>query len=116
MEKNDLREILIDQKEAFQNKKGLIERDIPLDVYLKTGQIVVITGVRLCGKSSLMFLIKESLGLKESEYCYCNFDDERVSTYPTLLNDIYSLHLEMYHTEPVFFLMKYKRCRAGRSL
>ena len=103
MEKNDLREILIDQKEAFQNKTGLIERDISLDMYLKTGQIVVITGVRRCGKSSLMFLIKEALGLKESEYCYCNFDDERLSNYPTLLNDIYSLHLEMYRTEPVFF-------------
>lgn len=72
-------------------------------IYLKTSQIVVITGVRRCGKSSLMFLIKKSLGLKESEFCYCNFDDERIATYPTLLNDIYVLHLEMYRTEPVFF-------------
>ncbi len=103
MERKYLREILIDQKEVFQNKTGLIERDMPLDSYLKTGQIVVITGVRRCGKSSLMFLIKETLGLKESEFCYCNFDDERIATYPTLLNDIYALHLEMYRTEPIFF-------------
>ena len=80
MEKKYLREILIDQKEVFQNKTDLIERDMPLDSYLKTGQIVVITGVRRCGKSSLMFLIKETLGLKESEFCYCNFDDERIAT------------------------------------
>jgi uncharacterized protein len=34
---------------------------------------------------------------------YCNFDDERIAPYPALLNDIYTLHLEMYRTEPVFF-------------
>lgn len=103
MDKRHLQEILIDQKEAFQNKSGLIKRDLPLDNYLNTGQVVVITGVRRCGKSSLLFLIKEALRLRESEFCYCNFDDERISAYPTLLNDIYTLHLEIYRTEPVFF-------------
>lgn len=98
-----MREILIDQKEVFQNRTGLIERDVPLDSFMKTSQVVVITGVRRCGKSSLMFLIKEALDLKENEFCYCNFDDERITACPTLLNDIYTLHLEMYRTEPVFF-------------
>jgi predicted AAA+ superfamily ATPase len=78
-------------------------RDLLLDGYLNTGKVVVITGVRRCGKSSLLFLIKEALQLSESEYCYCNFDDERITAYPTLLNDIYTLHLEMYRTDPVFF-------------
>ena len=103
MDKRHLQEILIDQKEVFRNKTGIIKRDLPLDDYLNTGQVVVITGVRRCGKSSLLFLIKEALGLSESEYCYCNFDDERIAYYPALLNDIYTLHLEMYRTEPVFF-------------
>lgn len=98
-----MRDIIIDQKEVFQHKSGLIQRDLPLSSYLNTGQVVVITGVRRSGKSSLMFLIKETLGLNESEFCYCNFDDERLSPYPTMLNDIYSLHLEMHRTEPVFF-------------
>ena len=103
MDKRHLQEILIDQKEVFRNKTGIIKRELPLDDYLNTGQVVVITGVRRCGKSSLLFLIKEALGLSESEYCYCNFDDERIAYYPALLNDIYTLHLEMYRTEPVFF-------------
>jgi predicted AAA+ superfamily ATPase len=103
MDKKHLREVLIDQKEAFENQSGLIERDLPLDGYLKTRQVVVISGVRRCGKSSLMFLIKEALNLGESEYCYCNFDDERITYYPTLLNDIYAIHLEMYREEPTFF-------------
>lgn len=98
-----LQQILIDQKEAFLNRKGLIQRDMHLDNYLRTKQIVVITGVRRCGKSSLMFLIQQTLQLDESEVCYCNFDDERITSYPALLNDIYALHIEMYQTEPVFF-------------
>ncbi|HOW32260.1 MAG TPA: ATP-binding protein [Bacteroidales bacterium] len=103
MDKRQLQEILVDQKEAFQNKTGLIGRDVLSGNYLNTGQIVVITGVRRCGKSSLLFLIKEALGLGENEYCYCNFDDERIMQYPALLSELYMLHLEMYRTEPVFF-------------
>jgi predicted AAA+ superfamily ATPase len=104
MDIRNLQEILVDQREAFQRKSGLIKRDLQLDNYLNTGQVVVITGVRRCGKSSLLFLIKEALQLSEIEFCYCNFDDERIAFYPSLLNDIYALHLEMYRTEPVFFL------------
>lgn len=103
MDKRYLQQILIDQKAVFQNKTGLIKRDLALDKYLNTAQVVVITGVRRCGKSSLLFLIKETMGLSESEFCYCNFDDERIAAYPALLHDIYTLHLEMYRTEPVFF-------------
>ncbi|MCA9488245.1 MAG: ATP-binding protein [Nanoarchaeota archaeon] len=103
MEKAHLREILIDQTEAFLNRTGLIERDLALSSYLDTSQVVVITGIRRCGKSSLLSLIRMALGLKESEFCYCNFDDERIVPYFSLLNDIYSIHLEIYRTEPIFF-------------
>ncbi len=103
MDKRHLQEVLIDQKELFQNKRGIIDRELLLDKYLKTSQIVVITGVRRCGKSSLLFLLKQALNLSESDYCYCNFDDERITPYPELMNDIYTLHLELYRNEPVFF-------------
>lgn len=104
MKKQDLQAVLVDQKELFLQKTGLIERDIPLDSFLRTSQVGVITGVRRCGKSSLMCLIREALKLNDSEFCYCNFDDERIVPYPRLLSDIHALHLEMYRTEPVFFL------------
>ena len=103
MEKKHLQNILIDQKITFRKKGDLIERDIPLDRYLRTSQVVVITGVRRCGKSALLYLINQALGIDESQYCYCNFDDERIIYYPSLLNDIYALHVEMYRTEPIFF-------------
>ena len=103
MDKRHLQEVLIDQKELFQSKTGIIDRDLLLDKYLNTSQVVVITGIRRCGKSSLLFLLKQALVLSESEFCYCNFDDERIVPYPNLLNDIYTLHLELYRNDPVFF-------------
>jgi predicted AAA+ superfamily ATPase len=67
--KSDLiKQLLFDQKDTFNRKKSLIERDLDLTPFLKTRQVVVITGVRRCGKSSLLFLIKQKLELAE-ELC-----------------------------------------------
>ncbi|EOZ97753.1 hypothetical protein A33Q_1726 [Indibacter alkaliphilus LW1] len=94
---------MIDQKDNFNRKRPLIERDIDLTTFLKTVQVVVIAGVRRCGKSSLLYLIKEKLELAEQNYCYFNFDDERIISQTSILDQIYLAHLELYKTEPVFF-------------
>ena len=103
MDREKLKEILLDQKFSFTNKRNLIDRDISLDKYLTTNQIVVISGVRRCGKSSLLSIIKNKLSLNEEDYCYFNFDDERIVADVNVMNDIYALHLELYKKEPVFF-------------
>jgi predicted AAA+ superfamily ATPase len=103
MNKDRLKEIMFDQKDVFNREKHLITRDIKLDKYLDTSQVVIISGIRRCGKSSLMFLIKEKLGLQYPDYCYFNFDDERIITDVSILEDIYNLHLEVYGKEPVLF-------------
>ena len=103
MNKDRLTEILLDQKETFSIKSGLIERDVPLDNYISTSLIVIITGVRRCGKSSLLFLIKEKMNIDESDYCYFNFDDERITNDIALLESIDNLHKELYGNEPVLF-------------
>ena len=104
MQKDRLREIMFDQKEVFNNPKRLIERDIELGKYISTSQVVIISGIRRCGKSSLMYLIKEKMTLDEGDYCYFNFDDERIVTDVSILESIYNLHLEIYGREPVLFL------------
>lgn len=104
MIKDSLKEIMFDQKDVFNNRRKLIHRDIKLEKYITTNQVVIISGIRRCGKSSLLFLIKEKMNLKESEYCYFNFDDERIISEISILENIYNLHLEVYGKEPVLFL------------
>jgi len=104
MNKERIREIMLDQKDVFNSSKDLIQRDIDLDKFISSSQVVIVTGIRRCGKSSLMFLIKEKMQLKDSGFCYFNFDDERVITDTLLLENIYKLHLEIYGCDPVFFL------------
>jgi len=104
MIKDRLKEIMFDQKEVFNSRKQLISRNIELANYITTSQVVIISGIRRCGKSSLLFLIKEMMNLEEPDYCYFNFDDERIVADISILDDIYNLHIEVYGKEPVFFL------------
>ena len=104
MDKDRLKEIMFGQKDVFNSKKHLIRRDIDLEKYISSGQIVILSGIRRCGKSSLLFLIKQKMKLDEAEYCYFNFDDERITADVSILEDIYNIHLEVYGKEPVLFL------------
>src|SRR5680860_1414373 len=104
MNKERLKEILLDQKDVFNSKKHLMVRDIDLDKYINTTQLIIISGVRRCGKSSLLYLIKEKMGLRDDGYCYFNFDDERIIPDALLPEQIYNLHLELYGQDAVLFL------------
>ena len=53
MTKDRLKEIMFDQKDVLNSKKHLIHRDIELEKYIATSQVVIISGIRRCGKSSL---------------------------------------------------------------
>lgn len=49
MNRENLKEILFDQEEDFNNKSRCIERTIQLDEYISTSLVVVISGVKRCG-------------------------------------------------------------------
>jgi len=85
--KNSLKELLLDQEKYFLDIKGAYERDILdninfRDLIFKTQEIVIISGIRRCGKSYLMrlawSLIKKEKGLDNRQYLYINFEDERI--------------------------------------
>ena len=103
MEKDKLRQIIIDQQEIFQKKEGLIQRDIDLTYYFKGNEIVIISGIRRCGKSSLLKLISQELPGKK---VFISFDDIRFTDF-TLDNyqDIQDIVLEKFGEENVTYYL-----------
>ena len=83
MEKEKLKELIIGHKEKFLSKGGLVKRQIqdPIASYIPQREILIITGVRRCGKSSLMRLLCDDLlnseDISENNILYLNFEDER---------------------------------------
>lgn len=96
-----LKEIIISQKKIFLNKKDLFGRAILKDFYKKYGrlkEIIVITGIRRVGKSSLMKLIWEEFKIKNrltnEQFFYVNFEDERLISFDK--NDFQKL-IQIYY-------------------
>lgn len=104
MEKERLRQIIFDQQELFKEKDDLIDRDVPLEKYLKGSEIIIITGIRRCGKSSLLKLISKKTSDK---IFYLNFEDIRLSDFnlknfeeiEDILSEIYGIK-----TKVIYFL------------
>ena len=104
MNKEILKEAIVSQKKVFLEKKDLFQRDILRGFYqkfYKTNEVLVITGVRRCGKSSLMRLIwneyKQREKLTDEQFLYINFEDERLIEFDK--NDFSKLleaYLELY--------------------
>ena len=81
-----LEELVLTQKELFLSRDPGIPRETPTERFIKTDAIVVITGIRRCGKSTLM----RQLSAQYSDFLYINFDDDRlmdfsVSDFPALM-------------------------------
>lgn len=104
MEKEKLKELIIEHKEKFLKKTELIKREIQKDIapLLNQREIIIITGVRRGGKSSLMRLISNDLiekyDILQDNILYLNFEDERFTYFG--INDfeqVYEIFLELYH-------------------
>ncbi len=100
MEKTIIKQTILEQKEIFNREEDIVKRDIP-EHLLQTPKIVVITGIRRCGKSTLLKEISGNL----KNYAYANFEDERfleftVKDFNTLLEVFLELDPE---TNTLFF-------------
>ncbi len=69
-----LEEVVFDQMQHLKNKDAGIIRDLDFNRLTTTKQIVVITGIRRCGKSTVLLQLMQ----KYERYHYLNFDDERL--------------------------------------
>ena len=78
MEKHKLKEVLQDQQILFDKIDNLVEREVSLNDCMKGNEIIIITGIRRCGKSSLLKIISKKLNKK---FVYINFDDIRFTDF-----------------------------------
>ena len=63
IQKNTLKKIIIDQQQLFSNFKG-IKRE-KLKVLSKGSEITIISGLRRCGKSTLLNQIRQNNSFKK---------------------------------------------------
>jgi predicted AAA+ superfamily ATPase len=68
-------EIVVNEQHArFKRQDLSVPREIDYEACLKTELVVVITGIRRSGKSTLL----RQFAAKDKNFCYLNFDDERL--------------------------------------
>lgn len=96
MEINQLKNIVIDQREeVVEQLKTVIKRDVDLikiKKYLSHPNVLIITGIRRCGKSTLATMI-----LSGEKFAYINLDDNELINFSSedfnkLLQAFYELY------------------------
>lgn len=94
-----LKDIIIDQKNFLVNRRTIL-RKFP-EKYLKNDEIIIISGVRRCGKSVLLQQIRECL--PQRDYFF-NFDDDRLGNFTVEhFQQLYEVFIELYGEEDYFF-------------
>ena len=101
-----IKELLVKQRETILNKKFGIERSIlkEIESKIKLPHVVVLTGLRRSGKSTLLRqLIKKHY--KDEDFYYINFEDERLFNFPAgEFNKLYEALVSLYGKKKTFFL------------
>lgn len=94
-----LENIIADQAERFAKKPVGIKRELDFNKYMKTKHIIVISGVRRSGKSTLLAQFSRRL----EPYYFITFDDERLLNFN--VQDFQSLLVafkKRHHGQTVF--------------
>jgi len=102
MDRNRLKEVILDQKDT-RLPKDFVNRKVygEINRLSENSLILIISGIRRCGKSTLLQLIRSEQ--KESSY-YINFDDDRLVEFS--LEDfqvLYETFIEIFGEEDTFY-------------
>lgn len=101
MDKSELKGIIADQRKA-EISEELIERAVlkKITELKKTPFVIIVSGVRRCGKSTLLNQIR-----KVEDGYYFNFDDDRIVDFKIEdFQTLYELFLELEGEKNIFYL------------
>lgn len=104
MDKRVLKELMQEQYSLLWEREQGVVRECLSDIskFIKMPHIVVISGLRRCGKSTLLLQIIHSF-YREPVY-YFNFEDERLTDFTAEdFNNLFELNIELYGKSKVFF-------------
>ena len=104
--KDQLKQVFVEQNEAILKKPLGIERTIlkTIEKKVKLPHVVVLTGLRRSGKSTLLRqLMKKQYN--DKDFYYVNFEDERLFNFQAENFDmIYEALLELFGEKKTFFI------------
>jgi uncharacterized protein len=101
-----LREILLEQRETFLRKPFGVEREVMTEVEdrLKLPHVLVLTGLRRSGKSTLLRQVVKK-HFSDKEFYYINFEDERLFNFPASeFNKLYEASVNLFGKKKTFFI------------
>jgi len=104
--KQIFRELLLKQKEQLSLKKDYIERELMNKIidYLEDKRILIISGLRRAGKSTLVFEIINFLIKKKGSFCYVNFEDEKFLNFQAQdFEQLNEILIEIYGSSDYYF-------------
>ncbi|MFW6025452.1 MAG: ATP-binding protein [Candidatus Woesearchaeota archaeon] len=98
VEKETLRKVVFSQKNREKNTG--ITREITYEVNLDDDRIIILSGIRRVGKTTILYQLME----KVDNFCYFNFDDERLTGFE--MNEFERLNeilIEFYGDSEYYF-------------
>jgi len=93
-----LKQVLVEQRKNFLSREFGVERSLlnDLNKKLKLPHILVITGLRRCGKSTLLRQIVSRF-YRDKNFFYINFEDERLLNFETTeFNRLLEASIELF--------------------
>lgn len=107
MKKDQLFDVILQHQELFREKTGdIIERDLDVGKFIRGKEIVIITGIRRSGKSTVLKLIGEKYRNLNENVLFINFEDIRLADI-TIENyhDIENIAIELFSNQKktIFF-------------
>ncbi len=81
--------VVFDEWDAYALKKPLMPRALSLDRVAEAARlkIAAVTGIRRCGKSSLLILLRQKMLREGKNAAYVNLEDSRIKDSPAVLDE-----------------------------